>query len=103
MDVLFDVSSWVLVIIGGFFAISGGLGVLRFPDFFTRVHAAGVTDTLGAGMILTGLMLQAPDAITFIKLVFVLAFALMTSPTATHALAKAAIRGGLRGGSSSNS
>lgn len=112
MDALLDVVSWILLLGGGFFAVSGAIGVLRFPDFFARIHAAGVTDTLGAGLILTGLMLQAPDAIALVKLVFILAFALLTSPTATHALAKAAIKGGLpmdgkgdmeQGGTSSNS
>ncbi|MBD3648378.1 MAG: monovalent cation/H(+) antiporter subunit G [Pseudomonadales bacterium] len=95
MDGLFDVLSWILLLGGGFFSVSGAIGLLRFPDFFTRIHAAGVTDTMGAGMILTGLMLQAPDPIALMKLVFILAFALLTSPTATHALAKSALKGGL--------
>lgn len=112
MDALFDVVSWIFLVGGGFFAVSGAVGVLRFPDFFARIHAAGVTDTMGAGMILTGLMLQAPDAIALVKLVFILGFALLTGPAATHALAKAAIKGGLpmdgkanteQGGTSSNS
>lgn len=102
MDLLFDVVSWIFMIGGGFFAVSGALGMLRFPDFFARIHGAGVTDTLGASMILIGLMLQAPDAMALAKLVFILAFALLTSPTATHALAKAAVKGGLEGGPSSN-
>ena len=95
MGGLFDFLSWALLIVGGFFAVSGAIGLLRFPDFFARIHAAGVTDTLGAGMILTGLMLQSPDPIALMKLIFILAFALLTGPTATHALAKAAIKGGL--------
>jgi multicomponent Na+:H+ antiporter subunit G len=76
---------------GGFFGIVGGIGLLRFPDLFSRFHAAGVTDTLGAGLILIGLMLQAGWSLITIKLVLILAFGLFTSPTATHALAKAAL------------
>lgn len=91
MAAMLDVLSWVSLILGGFFCISGGVGLLRFPDFFTRIHAAGVTDTLGAGLILAGLMFQAGDPITLIKLILVLLFAWLTGPTATHALAKSAV------------
>ena len=85
--------SWVCLVTGGFFGIVGGIGLLRFPDLFSRFHAAGVTDTLGAGLVLIGLMLQAGWSLITIKLVLILAFGLFTSPTATHALAKAALRG----------
>ena len=88
-----DALSWVLLVTGGFFGIIGGIGLLRFPDLFSRLHAAGVTDTLGAGLILIGLMLQAGWSLITIKLILILAFGLFTSPTATHALAKAALHG----------
>ena len=88
-----DALSWVCLVAGGFFGIVGGIGLLRFPDLFSRFHAAGVTDTLGAGLILIGLMLQAGWSLITIKLVLILAFGLFTSPTATHALAKAALHG----------
>jgi multicomponent Na+:H+ antiporter subunit G len=95
MNFLLDIVSWILLLSGGFFCISGGVGVLRFQDFYTRIHAAGVTDTLGAGLILIGLMLQATDWIVVLKLIIVLLFGLLTSPTASHALAKAAMHGKL--------
>jgi multicomponent Na+:H+ antiporter subunit G len=95
LEWLLDICSGALLLGGGFFCVSGAVGILRFPDFYTRMHAAGVTDTLGAGLVLIGLMLQAPDAIVFCKLLLVLLFALITGPTASHALAKAALRGGL--------
>ena len=88
-----DGLSWVCLVTGGFFGIVGGIGLLRLPDLFSRFHAAGVTDTLGAGLILIGLMLQAGWSLITIKLVLILAFGLFTSPTATHALAKAALHG----------
>lgn len=91
--IVIDALSWVCLLTGGFFGIVGGIGLLRFPDLFSRFHAAGVTDTLGAGLILIGLMLQAGWSLITIKLVLILAFGLFTSPTATHALAKAALHG----------
>lgn len=95
-DILFDMGSWILLMLGGFICISGGIGILRFPDFYTRMHAAGVTDTLGAGLILVALMLQATQVIVLFKLVFILLFILLTGPTSCHALAKAAIQGRLK-------
>ncbi|AKE51593.1 hypothetical protein TQ33_0614 [Kangiella geojedonensis] len=69
----------------------------RFPDFFSRMHAASVTDTLGGTLVLLGLMLQVDGQyLVLVKLVLVLLFILLTSPTGSHALAKAALHGGLR-------
>jgi len=93
MAILLDILSWVLLLAGGSLLVVGGIGVLRLPDFFTRLHAAGVTDTMGAGLTLLGLVLQAGLSLTAVKLLLILAFLLFTSPTATHALAKAALHG----------
>ena len=71
------------------------MGVLRFPDFYTRMHAVGVTDTLAAGTILIGLMLQSQDGIIIIKLLMILLMTLFINPTASHALAKTAIHNDL--------
>ncbi len=65
---------------------------MRFPDFYTRMHAAGVTDTLAAAMILIGLMLQNPEALVTLKLLLILLMTIFISPVASHALAKAALR-----------
>ena len=83
------------LLIGCFLCISGGVGILRFPDFYTRMHAVGVTDTLTAAMILIGLMFLSPDSLVTVKLIMVLLLTLFISPTASHALAKAASRNGL--------
>ncbi len=91
-----DLTSWACIVVGSLFAIIGGIGIHRFPDFFTRLHAAGVTDTMGAVLILVGLMVQAGWTLIAVKLFLVLGFLMFTSPTATHALAKAAIHGKLR-------
>lgn len=85
-----DVASFALFLIGGGFCLIGAIGTLRFPDFYTRMHAAGVTDTLGADLILLGMLLQAPSWIVAVKLVCVFFFFLLTSPVSTHALAHAA-------------
>ncbi|MFQ6023042.1 MAG: monovalent cation/H(+) antiporter subunit G [Acidiferrobacterales bacterium] len=90
---LIDLLSWTFLVAGGFFGVVGGIGIVRFPDLFTRFHAAGMTDTLAAGLILIGLMLQAGWSLVTVKLLLILVFGLFTSPTATHALAKAALHG----------
>ncbi|WP_223668451.1 monovalent cation/H(+) antiporter subunit G [Kangiella shandongensis] len=97
MSFFIDGLSWALLIIGGFICFSGAIGIHRFPEFFSRMHAASVTDTLGSGLILIGLMLQTGgEVIVLVKLILILLFILITSPTASHALAKAALHGGLR-------
>ncbi len=88
---MIDLISWLCFLIGGFLLLSGAVGLLRFPDFYTRMHAAGVTDTLGAGMILFGMMFQFDgDWLVLFKLLLILTFIWTTSPASSHALAKAA-------------
>jgi len=91
MSVAIDILSWVLLIAGGAFCVIGALGLVRMPDFFTRMHAASVTDTLGAGLMLAGLVLQAGFTLVTVKLVVIGLLILVTSPAATHALAQAAL------------
>lgn len=88
-----DIVSWILLGIGGSFLLIAGIGILRLPDVFTRMHAVGIGDTMGAGLILAGLMFQSGFSLVTVKLIFVFALLFMTSPTATHALAKAALTG----------
>jgi multicomponent Na+:H+ antiporter subunit G len=95
MSAALDLASWVLLVVGGLFAVVGGIGLLRMPDFYTRVHAASLTDTLGAGFILLGLMLQAGLTLVSVKLAIIGLLIFFTSPAATHALARAALGRGL--------
>jgi multicomponent Na+:H+ antiporter subunit G len=90
------VASWLCLIGGGFFCVVGALGMLRMPDFYTRMHAASVVETLGAGLILLGLLLQAGLTLVAVKLLFIGVLILVASPTATHALARAAVVRGLK-------
>ena len=92
MEFIVDIFSAFCLLSGSFLCLSGGLGIIRFPDFYTRMHAVGVTDTLAAGMILIGLMLQNPEGLVLLKLFMILIMTLFISPVASHALAKAAYR-----------
>ncbi len=89
-----DIITWILLIAGAAFVVTGGIGLVRLPDIFTRLHPVGMTDTMGAGLILLGLMLQSGFSFVTVKLVLILAFLLFTTPTATHALAHAALLSG---------
>lgn len=95
MDIIVNICSQLCLLIGAFLSLSGGVGILRFPDFYTRMHAVGVSDTLAAGMILIGLMLQAPESLVVFKLMMILLMTLFINPSASHALAKAAMRNDL--------
>lgn len=95
MDIFLSAGSSLFLLIGSFLCLSGGLGLLRFPDFYTRMHAVGVAETLATVMILFGLMLQSPDALVLLKLVIILVMTLFISPTAGHALAHAALKNDL--------
>lgn len=90
-----DFISGAFLLIGVFFGLTGAVGLFRFPDFFTRVHAASVTDSVSAIFILLGLALQSGFSLITVKLAFILLFLLLTAPTASHALAKSARHGGL--------
>lgn len=98
LELLINILSWVFLLAGGAFGVIGGLGMVRFPDFYTRLHAAGVTDTLCALLIVLGLVLQSGFSLLTIKLLLILLFLLFTAPTATHALARAAMVDGLEPG-----
>nr|WP_042186746.1 monovalent cation/H(+) antiporter subunit G [Kibdelosporangium sp. MJ126-NF4]CEL17517.1 Na(+) H(+) antiporter subunit G [Kibdelosporangium sp. MJ126-NF4]CTQ91256.1 Na(+) H(+) antiporter subunit G [Kibdelosporangium sp. MJ126-NF4] len=91
-----DIISGLLLAAGALFVLTGAVGVLRLPDFFTRIHAAGITESAGAGLILLGLLPRAPDWETAIRLLIILFTLIVTAPTATHVLAQAARRDGVQ-------
>ncbi len=96
MDVALTVASWVLLVSGGAFCVIGAVGLLRMPDFYTRVHAASITDTIGFGLLLLGMMLQAGLSLITAKLAIIGLLAFFISPTATHALVKAGMTRGIK-------
>jgi multicomponent Na+:H+ antiporter subunit G len=96
VETIVDILGFAFLLGGSFFAVVGGIGLIRLPCFFARIHGAGITDTMGAGLILTGLMLEGGFSLVTAKLLLVLLILLITSPTSAHALAKAALTHGLR-------
>ena len=95
IETLVQFLSALCLLFGSFLCLSGGIGILRFPDFYTRIHAVGVTETLAAAMILIGLILRSPDSLAVIKLLMIFLMTLFINPAGSHALAKAAIHNGL--------
>lgn len=83
----------VFMFVGGCMLLIGAIGALRFPEFYTRVHAAGLMDTGGLGLIFLGLFLEAGFTEPEIKLILISLLLYFTSPTSAHALAKAAMHG----------
>ncbi len=91
VETLVNLVSWAMLLAGGVFGVVGGIGLIRFPDFYTRLHACGVTETLCAILIVLGLVLQSGFSLLTIKMLLILLFLLFTAPTASHALARAAM------------
>ena len=95
MSALLDIASWILLVAGGLSSIVGAIGLIRMPDFYTRVHAGSVTDTVGAGLVLLGLLLQAGATLVGAKLLIIGLLIFFASPASAHALARAALGRGL--------
>lgn len=96
MTLLLDILSALTLGAGSLLCLSGGIGLLRLPDFFCRLHASSLNETLGTPLILCGLALQMAPSLETVKLVFIGLFILLANPTATHALSRAALHAGLR-------
>ena len=110
MSLLLDITSWICIVSGSFLLVIGGIGIIRLPDFYSRLHGGGITDTMGAGLLMTGLMVQSVESglspilqnglaggidagpwLITVKLVMILFFFILTSPTACYALASSAM------------
>jgi multicomponent Na+:H+ antiporter subunit G len=99
LSLLANAGSWLLLGSGSVVLVLSAGAILRMPTFFTRIHAAAVNETLGAGLILTGLMLQTGARWDIaVKLVLVLVFLVITGPVASHSLARAALAAGIETG-----
>ncbi len=93
------ISDWlslVLLIFGAFLMLGGSIGMIRLPDFYSRTHATGKTDTFGIILVLTGLAVHEGPTLSSVKLVIAILFVAVVNPTAVHALADAALRVGLK-------
>lgn len=94
MDIVRSILATFCLGAGAFFVVIGCLGLVRMPDLYTRMHAASVTDTLGAGLLLAGMMLYTGPTLVSAKLLVLGLLIFFASPTATHALARAALARG---------
>lgn len=95
MDIRLIISGLFLAL-GCFLIVVAAIGIVRFPDFYSRMHPAGKSDTLGQALILTGLMIYEGLTLVSVKLLIIIVFIFIANPTATHALAKAAYVSGLK-------
>lgn len=94
METIREIASWVFLCSGAAFCVIGAIGLLRLPDVYARMHGSGIIDTLGAALILIGLMLEPAHWTVTVKLGGILFFLYITSSTATHALAHAVYSNG---------
>ena len=92
IDLGIDIASGILIAVGCFFILVGAIGLIRMPDIYTRAHATSIIDTVGAGFLILGLMLQAGFTLVSLKLLFLLAVSFFMLPVVSHALAQAALR-----------
>ena len=90
-----NVLTVMLLLIGAFFMLAGTIGFVRFPDFYSRMHATGKCDTLGEGLMLVALIIYGGATFVSVKILFLIVFILLANPTSTHAIAKAAYDVGL--------
>jgi len=95
-EILLDIVSWLLLCAGSAFVLIGGIGALRLPEFYTRLHAASLTDSMATILIFSGIILQAGLSLAALKLAAIMLFLLLTGPTASYALANAALQSGMR-------
>ncbi len=96
MTTILELLSGLCLLFGSVLCVTGGVGLFRMPDFYSRVHASGVTETLAAPLLLIGLLLQMEWSLDMVKVIMILLVVLATNPTATHAMAKATLHGGQR-------
>ena len=96
MDIFLNFLCWVLIISGSFFVIVGAFGTYRFPDFWSRLHAASITDSAGVILLLIGMGVYSGLTLITFKLLVIGLFLFITGPTSTHAVANAALVSGLR-------
>jgi multicomponent Na+:H+ antiporter subunit G len=100
IEQLLSLALWIMsagfLLAGSAFAIISGIGIVRLPEFYSRMHGSGINDTLGAGLIVFGLLFQADSLLVAYKLLAIMFFLLVTSPSSSHALAHSALSHGVQ-------
>ena len=94
LDLALDAAGWMCLVLGGFFCLVGAIGLNRMPDVFTRMHATSVSDTLGVGFLVIGMLTQTSDWTVIVRLVIIVLVLYVTGAVASHALARAALHDG---------
>jgi len=95
-DFIIHYLSWLFILAGSFFVVVGAFGSVRFPDFWSRLHAASITDSAGVILLIAGMCLQSGFTLITVKLLVIGLFLFITGPTSTHAVANAALVAGDR-------
>ena len=93
-SLIVDMLVWILVISGSAFVVIGAIGTLRFPDFWSRLHAASVSESAGMILLISGMCLHSGLTLITVKLLIIGGFVFITGPTSTHAVANAALTSG---------
>ena len=96
MNIFVEILCWTLILSGSFFVVVGAFGTYRFPDFWSRLHAASITDSAGVILLLIGMGIYSGLTLITFKLFVIGLFLFITGPTSTHAVANAAIVSGLK-------
>jgi len=96
MALVIDIISGIFIAAGSFFVLVGAISLVRMPDVYARIHGASIIDTVGAGFLILGMILQAGWTLVALKLLFILAIFFFTLPVAAHALARAAMHEGVK-------
>lgn len=94
LDWIVEITSWAAILLGSAFMLIGAIGTLRFPDFWSRVHAVSVADSAGMLLLTLGMCIQGGFTLVTVKLIIIGVFLFITGPTATHAVANAALVSG---------
>lgn len=94
MSVVIDILSWAALLGGSFFYVVGAIGLNRMPDIFSRMHAVSVSETMGVGLMILGMLMQAGFTLVAAKLIIIMVVMMWTGAVATHALARAALHDG---------
>ena len=96
MNIFVEILCWALILSGSFFVVVGAFGTYRFPDFWSRLHAASITDSAGVILLLIGMGIYSGLTLITFKLFVIGLFLFITGPTSTHAVANAALVSGLK-------
>ncbi len=89
-----EIIAWVLILSGSIFVVIGAVGTLRFPDFWSRLHAASVSESAGMILLIAGMCMHSGFTLITVKLIIIGGFIFITGPTSTHAVANAALTSG---------